>query len=651
MSRIFATVLLTLGATLGLPAQEGRGANAQARSGRIPTTVVRVIGPDKKPAAGARVYISRGPFVGEDRPALNRVSSFACDARGIARLRVTGGTPLCCWAVAKSPTRRLASTVVSKFIPGRPLRLELANFEAFRVRCLNAAEWHKAVPGLKLRFVMHGAFIDGQVTRGSTVDARHLHRSASLEGFVAPSWEVDAPKSRTEVLELPPLPMHSYYAVLCDPRGGFLDTRYMNPQFHNKNANARVQHLYERNKALKQLAFGKPTKHLLSIKGRERGLGKAIALPFAQAFLRPQRQRLQSEFAARADAYGNATLVLPQRFKTAFGFYNSRLLCSAPGYVPQVYSLSNPHDTQRPPATSARNPAFALPTPLLSSGRVLDWRVRGLEEGDQLLLFTMVKGHQRAVPWSIPLNVDENGQLKMPAPTPDVERGGRGQAGRFDLVLVRNGEAIPLWTRRSGRVIPAKLELNAAELCQVSLAVESSVGRPSGGILEIHSDRNNSVVVLRRHIDRRGSDRFWLPKGKWVFALRTPRAGDVLKTVELATESVQVKLGLTPYRLLQGSCSDADGKTVLASIRLRAQLPRGADAALQRLAAHSNLSMASKADGAFALYASAQPGTEFRLTASASIARRSIGAVAYIKSREPKAIQLVLERKSRSSIW
>ena len=648
MPRTFTLTLLACGLALGAARGQARVVPEGRRpSTKAPRTVVRVLGPEGEVIPGTKVYVCRGPFVGEDRTALNRVTSFACNERGIAKLHVAGGAPLCCWAVAESPTLRLASPVFTNFVPGRPIRLVLKKFEAFRVRCLNIEDWLRVAPGAKLRFVMHGGVLSSPSSLTSNEHARHLHRENLIEGFVAPQWEIKAPSSRDAAIDLPPLPWHSYYAVLCDKRGGFLDTRYMNPNFHPRQANARVQHLYERDKALKQLAFGKPTRVEIKIQGIERGLVKAIPLPYAQVLVRPDRQQLQAEFETRANAFGDLELLLPARPSSAFGHYKSRLVAYARGYSPKQVVLVNPPKPGANKQAVMRDPRITSPQPILSSGRVLDWRIQGLERDDRLLLFTMVESRQRDVPWSLPIRVDRDGKLAMPSPTRGVERG----QGRFDLILVRGSDAIPLWASRHAQKIPSELRLDVRQLCEVDLSVHGLHGRAKGGVLEIHSSTKKSHVVLRRHLDRRGRDRFWLPEGSWCFTMRTPRSGDALRTIAIVQRKQRVRIELLPYRLVQGSCTDANGKTAPTSIHVQSQWTRVVDPVLLRLASLSNIRFVTQDDGVFAAYVSAQPGSEFRLSASARFGRRSHAAVALLRSRKLKAMQLVLGRSSKPTIW
>lgn len=596
-------------------------------------TVVRVVDRKGEPLPGARVIFATAPFTGADRPSLTRTREFKTGPRGIARVTVEPGRIWSAWAVWDGPPGRLSCPMRMNVTPGVPLRLTLEKFEAFRVRWLRLDGWRKKVGKVSSRFIVHPGLLsterpDGVLGIAPRTDAN------KLDGFIGASFELPIPDGRETAVRLPPLPLHSYYAVLTDENGGMLDLRYMNPAFHSPQANASVQHLYERANSLKQLSLGEP----VAIRGRLRNVqGKPIAN--ADVILRSNRAQCQAERRYRTGVDGSFELVVPYRPKGTFGSWNSRLYVAAPGYVPAYFYRTNP--TRRSASST---------TLQLRAGRLLSWKLLHATPEDRrperVLLTTEVVAQRTLQLFTFPIRVSDDGMLRLPSPTPRP----KGGYGTFQLFLVRDGRMVPLWVPRPGQRIPDELAIDLARLVDVEVRAAGPRGQPRGGILLVHPGLNVPQSLCRHHVSLGGRSRFPLLPGHYAVSLRSPRRGDGFAAFEVAGDApAVVRIELEPYRLLSGSVVSPQDEPVPGStIGVQCAPPGEAPAILRALVGSSNRTLFADEKGHFEAFVTAR-ASEVWLTASGTVGNRHMTTRGAVRSKRPSAIVLTLGQQSGRS--
>ncbi|MEZ5990290.1 MAG: hypothetical protein R3F30_14455 [Planctomycetota bacterium] len=516
---------------------------------------VRVRDADGQRVPGAEVFFAAADLAAVDRQQAPEVLRYACDDRGNLVAVLPGGRSWGAWAVHDEGRRRFASAWVERGVGSGEVELVVEPFPVPFVRLQNTAGW-------RARF-------DGELS------VVYVSRSGP-----APRFELPFPERDGVVQHLPPLPNDHYFPVLVHRRLGLLDTAYFAPWFHDGEATA--EKLYERDYPLKRFVLGAPVR----LHGRvvdEAGTGVAGAvvevgpgngIPLAL------RQRV------RSDAQGGYELWVPWKPSELRTRYESEVVVHATGQAPRRVKVDGLDDwlAQQPVsrADGAGGDATAGPDLelRLASAATLHWTLPCFDRarGDRLLLRSKVADDQGGQDVEVlEVEVGDGGRLALPGVPAAREEGavkarfGGALDGPFELVLVRDGRPVRLFSRTAGH-LPLEHVLPAPR--EVRLAARRDNGHAlPGGELELRMVGEDPRKVMVQ-LDREGRADVLLVPGAYLAAVRHARLGegwtrfDVPVRDEVAVPPVDV--GCRPYlrRSARVDADDQEGLRVQLGMRV-----------------------------------------------------------------------------------
>lgn len=515
-------------------------------------TLVRVVDQSGKSLAGARVFFVHAPFPEKAPLYGSERLEYRTGERGRVRVRLSKDRAWSVWSVwddpsAKAKGARLASAL-TRVSPGRPQRLRLEPFPVPNARLIGLEAWRKLLgERLGLAFV--------SLSEPATMFRVPLPDAAEGE---------DGP-----VVRVAPLPLGNFFPALVDGSGGFLDSVYFSPAFHEGDAD--VEPLYERDYPLKRVELGKPV--LLACRVVD-STGEAVAA--ARIFVRPDTRRspLQLERVLQSDAEGGFELLaaLKERQRTRYPLQISIL---APGYRP-LHATVSFEQLQK-----SQKQVFRL-----ARGQELDWRLANASTEDRknIYLQAQLDGVYSFVRL-FPIECTAEGKLLLPSPS--------AAPGRvFELYLVRGALQVPVLA--PGHGVPETATIDLDVLVPVELELSTLSGRPApGGTVRIRrnapiigdktvkADRGTQVVQgvsaagfwsseLGYTLDRSGRARILLMPGEYSVLAEHDKLGDGHRRFAVAKDGkLQVSIQLRPYWILRGHVLGPD-ESPLAGVQVNA---------------------------------------------------------------------------------
>jgi len=485
-------------------------------------TLVRVVGANGEGLKNADVFFFAAPL--RDVPGAaciyhNRLVRQQTDAWGRTRVKLDTRCSWSMWAVKDDGSIRLASHLIPNIQVGRAQRVCCYPWQVRTFRWTGLHESYRDTKPLKTLFVSSLLALDGLA---SSLDRRLA---------CVPILTCARGTAPEQTMRLPLLPLGTYGVLLTIGGRQILEDRGGEPSFESL---AHQNWAKVRQGALSLAAKGCATVHLRVTDSSGSLVKHAIV------YVRPMISCDLFEERYRSDESGQ--LGVPVGLRESKSVY-----VWMPDYVPTYFRLEAGQKGRR----ELR----------IRKGRQVTWTVRSARPEDleqqRFFLRTSFACEGRGSPEvALPIACSSEGRLLVPAPDNVMQSGARV----WQLYLLRQGCPVLLYDHKRGKV-PDHLSIDLSRLREVSI----KVAMRGGSLLR---DPTAKLVHGRYErfcpIDRNGIARVSMMPGDYKFIVVSDRGDGLLKfgISDDAEHKRELRLQLTPYRLVRGRVTDEDGKPV-----------------------------------------------------------------------------------------